>query len=243
MPKQYGMVIDLQKCVGCGACALACKTENNTQARANGQTFNWADFGAGISFTPLKTVANVVVPAHGSKTVCITWVPAAGGTLHKCIEVQIHQDGYNDIYSQRNLDLVRFNLGHLFNGAQFINLPDFLIHNPGPDPEPFTFDLMKVGVPGFQFQLMDHNGRVVPLGTEVHFGAGESQSFFLQVRQAALTNSPSAVNANPSLLTGSESFVDVMPYSNGQPLMVDGNRSAVRFVFETPTIYLPVVVR
>ncbi len=43
MPK-YGMVIDLQKCVGCGSCAIACKTENNTQDRAKGQTFNWADF-------------------------------------------------------------------------------------------------------------------------------------------------------------------------------------------------------
>ncbi len=41
---QYAMVIDLRKCAGCGACAVACKTENNTAIRRNGQTHNWADF-------------------------------------------------------------------------------------------------------------------------------------------------------------------------------------------------------
>jgi hypothetical protein len=203
-------------------------------------TFNWADFGAGIGFTPIKTVSNVVVPAHGSQTVCVTWVPVASGTLHKCIEIQIHQDGYTDVYSQRNLDLVRFNLGDLFHGALSLNLPDFIIHNPG-DPGPFTFELMQVGVPGFQFQLMDSKGNVIQPGAPIQFGAGESQTFHLQVSQAAATNAPSQANANPSPLAGSASYVDVIPYANGQPLMVDGNQSAVRFAMELPIIYVPVV--
>lgn len=42
--KKYGMVIDLHQCVGCGACALGCKNENNTEARKDGQSHNWADF-------------------------------------------------------------------------------------------------------------------------------------------------------------------------------------------------------
>ncbi len=55
---QLGMVIDLGKCVGCGACALSCKTENNTGDRVNGQTFNWA---AGLTwFLTLGTCVALV---------------------------------------------------------------------------------------------------------------------------------------------------------------------------------------
>ena len=31
---RLGMVIDLAKCNGCGACAFACKAENNTRAES-----------------------------------------------------------------------------------------------------------------------------------------------------------------------------------------------------------------
>jgi len=57
-----------------------------------------------------------------------------------------------------------------------------------------------------------------------------------------LTTAAPQVAAPPPPLDGSASFVDVIPYDNGQPLMVDGNQSAVRFVFETPQIFLPVAI-
>ncbi len=43
---KLGMVIDLARCVGCGACAFACKAENNTRNRNfdKQQSHNWADF-------------------------------------------------------------------------------------------------------------------------------------------------------------------------------------------------------
>lgn len=36
--KRYGMVIDLHRCVGCSACDIACKTENNTP-----EGFHWSN--------------------------------------------------------------------------------------------------------------------------------------------------------------------------------------------------------
>ncbi len=95
MSKQYGMVIDLQKCVGCGACALACKTENNTQARSNGQTFNWADFiyteqgtFPKVSFTAIPVLCN-----HCTDAPCVKACPVQPKAMFKTDDgITMHND-------------------------------------------------------------------------------------------------------------------------------------------------------
>lgn len=74
---QYKMLIDLRKCVGCGACAMACKTGNNTQARYWGQTFNWADFMFHTegTFPNTKWQATPVMCNHCVDPACVAACP------------------------------------------------------------------------------------------------------------------------------------------------------------------------
>jgi Fe-S-cluster-containing dehydrogenase component len=74
---RLGMVIDLAKCNGCGACAFACKTENNTRDRAEGQSFNWADFVMHTEGTFPNTTHSVmpVLCNHCSDAPCIKICP------------------------------------------------------------------------------------------------------------------------------------------------------------------------
>lgn len=93
--KQYGMVIDLQKCAGCGACALGCKTENNTQARANGQSFNWADyrFDAKGKFPNMQYTAMPVLCNHCTNAPCITACPVTPKAMFKTEDgITMHND-------------------------------------------------------------------------------------------------------------------------------------------------------
>jgi Fe-S-cluster-containing dehydrogenase component len=89
------MVIDLQKCVGCGACAFACKAENNTQAAQNGQTFNWADFiyreeGSfpNVSYTAMPVLCN-----HCSDAPCVKACPVKPKAMYKTVDgITMHND-------------------------------------------------------------------------------------------------------------------------------------------------------
>jgi len=82
---KYGMVIDLQKCVGCGACALACKAENNTRGRADGQSYNWADFiikGDG-TFPNLTHTTIPVLCNHCTNAPCVDNCPVSPTAMFK----------------------------------------------------------------------------------------------------------------------------------------------------------------
>ena len=92
---KYGMVIDLQKCVGCGACAIACKTENNTQDRTNGQTFNWADYLINMegSFPKVSYENKPVLCNHCSNAACVTACPVTPKAMYKGEDnITMHSD-------------------------------------------------------------------------------------------------------------------------------------------------------
>src|SRR6185369_8727743 len=92
---RFGMVIDLRRCVGCGTCALACKAEHNTRTRANGQSFNWADF---IMKTEGKfpNVTQTVLPVlcnHCTDAACVKACPVTPKAMYKTPEgVTMHDN-------------------------------------------------------------------------------------------------------------------------------------------------------
>lgn len=74
---RLGMVIDLAKCNGCGACAFACKAENNTRDRASGQSFNWADYLMHTegTFPDTKHLVMPVLCNHCTDAPCVKGCP------------------------------------------------------------------------------------------------------------------------------------------------------------------------
>ena len=85
---RFGMVIDLQRCVGCGACAFACKAENNTRIRGDGQSFNWADFVMKTEGT-FPDVTHWVMPVlcnHCSDAPCVKICPTEPKAMFKTPE-------------------------------------------------------------------------------------------------------------------------------------------------------------
>lgn len=91
---RLGMVIDLQRCVGCGACAIACKAENNTRDRNETQSFNWADFAITTEGT-FPNVKHTVLPVlcnHCTDAPCVEICPTNPKAMYKTPEGITLQD-------------------------------------------------------------------------------------------------------------------------------------------------------
>ena len=92
---RLGMVIDLEKCVGCGACAFACKAENNTRTRAKGQSHNWADLVMKTegTFPNTKHWVMPVLCNHCTDAPCVAACPVTPKAMFKTPEgITMHND-------------------------------------------------------------------------------------------------------------------------------------------------------
>lgn len=91
----YGMVIDLLKCTGCGACGLACKAGNNTQDRHAGQSYNWADYMIEVEgkFPNVLYTNYPVLCNHCAKAPCVDACPVEPKAMYKSPEgITLHND-------------------------------------------------------------------------------------------------------------------------------------------------------
>ncbi|NOX46697.1 MAG: 4Fe-4S dicluster domain-containing protein [Chlorobi bacterium] len=94
---KYGMAIDLHKCMGCGACALACKTENNTEFEQDGRKYNWADFFTHTEGTfaqgDVKYKVLPVLCNHCTDAPCVAVCPVTPKAMYKTDDgITMHND-------------------------------------------------------------------------------------------------------------------------------------------------------
>ncbi len=91
MAKKYGMAMDTKKCVGCNACVIACKTENNLP---NGSYRDWIRTETRGKFPSLTMEIRSERCNHCDNPPCVGVCPtgsshvSVGGTVqvnhHKC---------------------------------------------------------------------------------------------------------------------------------------------------------------
>jgi hypothetical protein len=119
--------------------------------------FAVADFGAGIPFTTVGTTT-VILPPNSFNNYCVNWVPAPGGTLHRCIRVTLKQPNYIDDHSQRNINVVRPLRGQ--EGALKVPLK---IMNPDGISHTLKLNVNLIGVdPTWQLDLKTDDGLLLP---------------------------------------------------------------------------------
>jgi len=147
---RFGMVIDLQRCVGCGACALACKAENNTRTRGDGQSFNWADFATKTEGT-FPNATHWVMPVlcnHCANAPCVEVCPAEPKAMFKTPEGVTMHDSALCIGCQRCQSACPYSSRKLGDESLDGSAYSVISFNPDDKPaQPFWADTVAV-IPG-----------------------------------------------------------------------------------------------
>ena len=165
--------------------------------------YSYADFGAGIPFTPIET-KTVTLPPNSIDKYCINWATSGSGTLHRCLLITLKQPGFQDQRSQRNVDFVR-----PIHGWAGITVT-FGIDNPAPFTRTLKLVPVLVGI--------DPNlwiPHILP-DPPPDLGPNQKGMFTFELVPAV---TPMAANATPpSNGFGDSSRVEVGVYLDDEPM-------------------------
>jgi hypothetical protein len=189
--------------------------------------FDVADFGAGIGFTPIATQV-FTLPPHTFARYCVPWTPSTSGTLHRCILVVLKQAGYQDMHSQRNVDIVRTNPA----GSGFTPfMTQVAIGNPDLVQHTLSFHMTTVGLdPYWVPMIVDGLGN--PPATEML--PGQTLTLYLRLVPAVASISSQLVS---SYFFGDQSGVEVTVLLDGTP------ESGFSVFLESLHVYLPLIMK
>jgi len=197
--------------------------------------FSVADFGAGVPFTPVGSLTPITLPANSLAKYCIPYTPPAGGTLHRCVLVTLHQAGFQDQQSQRNLQLRRQTIRDI-SGLYGVEIP-FTVGNTKPFTQPLKIDVNVIGLPPvFKFHILpDPPPDLKP---------NETQNFVLRLEPVGDVNAASTDVAHDDAFSyGDTVRVDASVKLDGEEVSGFSMEFAPPEASTNQQIFLPLVQR
>jgi len=182
-----------------------------------------ADFGMGLPFTEVGRMEDVVIPGKSTINRCLPWIPPPGSE-YRCLQLRIELEGYDDIISQRNMNIVT-----LPGTADVPMTYDFAVGNPTDEDQTVQLDVRDIGLPAGWVAAVDP--------PTVTLGAGESFTGTLTVGPTGGQAQTLAISEET--MPGDAHLVSVEAYIKDQ--LIGG--LVVEYEVEENKVYLPIIMK